>query len=253
MKYGYMPYPDSDLISEVEFAKRYFDFMEVTSSLDPSRYGPSQILGIRRVLGGYPVLGHVHWDISLPDDLELMYKSIDFFIDIGAYAVTIHTDPNIGGILPAIYDYCRDNGIDLLIENPPSKPYNVASRFRELISDLPGIGVTMDIGHLMKSPVGELDRFMETFRGRIRHIHLHDSIDGFDHLFFLNVDRLRRIMGKIASIGYHGTITLEMALIYVDGSLRPLEGGERRSRLIEELRLVKGIAESLGLVSQPKE
>ncbi len=77
-----------------------------------------------------------------------------------------------------------------------------------LVDEIPNLGITLDIGHANKTSKIELSRFLKEFKSKIKHIHLHDNINKFGHLFFKNRAKLK-ILAKIISINYNETITLE--------------------------------------------
>ncbi len=60
MKFGYMAGFRSDLISEIEFAKKHFDFIEITIRPFLLSDIKSDLSQIRESLQGVEVLGHIH-------------------------------------------------------------------------------------------------------------------------------------------------------------------------------------------------
>lgn len=68
-------------------------------------------------------------------------------------------------------------GVRVGVENMPSFPIldaQTCERLRELVEGGIGIGVTFDVGHL-NTTTGNFGRFLEVFKGRIVHVHLHDN------------------------------------------------------------------------------
>jgi len=66
-------------------------------------------------------------------------------------------------------------GITVAIENMPNLPYMLGSQATELeqIIDGTNLGVCFDIGHAHTA--NQIDAMLDTFRGRVMNIHIHDN------------------------------------------------------------------------------
>lgn len=82
----------ADLISEIEFAKKYFDFMEITIQPKLLENIDGILSEVKTALCGFAVLGHVHWEIV---ELELIKKNIKVLKNLGARKITIHPFQNL--------------------------------------------------------------------------------------------------------------------------------------------------------------
>ena len=239
MKYGFMPSFEMDLISEIKFAKKYFDFIEITLKLDLSEYTPQYISKLKTALNNLEILGHIHWKIKPPKEINKIYENIRIFKKLGAKKITIHPYPNIENVLSEINDFCNKNKLQLLIENASSEPFNKATNLAKLIKDIPNLGLTLDVGHANKTSKLELDKFLKKFKSKIKHVHLHAKVGTFDHLFFTNKNKFKRIIAKISSINYNGTITLEMFAFLKNNQYVSVYDKRRRELLIKQLEMIE--------------
>ena len=239
MKYGFMPSFEMDLISEIKFAKKYFDFIEITLKLDLSEYTPQYILKLKTALNNLEILGHIHWKIKPLKEINKIYENIRIFKKLGAKKITIHPYPNIENVLSEINDFCNKNKLQLLIENASSEPFNKATNLAKLIKNIPNLGITLDVGHANRTSRIEFNNFLRKFGSKIKHIHLHDNVGGFDHLFFLDKNKLKRIITKINSIDYNGTVTLEMFAFLKNEQYISVYNTRRRELLIKQLEMIE--------------
>ena len=126
MKYGYMAGFRSKLLSEIKFAKEYFDFIEVTLKPDLLERSSQYFSKIKNALEDFEILGHIHWEIK---ELEKIYKNIKIFKKLGAKKITIHpfSDQSVQDnliILTKINNFCIKNKLQLFIENISNEPFN---------------------------------------------------------------------------------------------------------------------------------
>lgn len=251
MKYGYVfTYEGRKMYSEIEFAKNYFDFLEITIKNEKKI---SNILRLKNILGSFKILGHLDWRINLSEaEHKEIKKACSYallFKKIGAKKITIHPSSNekldINKVrennllaLSKIADFCRQNKMQLLIENITTDPFNRASEIEKLLTKIPYLGITLDIGHAYKVSKLEVDRFL-MLKNKVGHIHLHDVVDNSDHLFFQEELKLKKILEKIKNSGYDRTISLECFNIFKSDKVLELNEEERRSMLVNNLGVVK--------------
>lgn len=237
MKYGFMPSFELDLISEIKFAKKYSDFIEITLKLDLSEYTSQYISKLKATLNNFEVLGHIHWEIDPSKKLNKIYEHIRIFKKLGAKKITIHPYPNTQSVLSEINDFCNKNKLQLLVEN--TSGFNKATYLAKLVEDIPDVGITLDVGHANKTSRTELNNFLKKFKSKIKHIHLHDNTGDLDHLFFRNRNKLKRIITKISSINYNATITLEMFAFMKNNQSISVYDVKRRKLFIKQLEMIK--------------
>jgi sugar phosphate isomerase/epimerase len=247
MKYGYMSGFRADLLSEIKFAKEHFDFVEIT--LKPQLLGqsPQYFLKLKTSLKTLEVVGHVHWEIK---ELEKIYKNIKILKKLGAKKITIHPFSNNRQslkqnvqnniiLLSQINDFCRKNKLQLLIENISSGPFNRAYNLAKILDEVPNLGIVLDIGHANRVSKMELNRFLKEFKSKIKHIHLHDNVGESDHLFFRNRAKLKKILTKIISVNYNGTITLETFAVLKNKQYLSLQFSGIKKQHIKQLETIR--------------
>ncbi len=238
MKFGYMSGFRGDLLTEIEFAKQYFDFTEITIQPEVLKTIDDIFFDLKNATTNFEVLGHIHWDIVKFDEIV---KNIEILRDLGAKKITIHPHQNLNTeenaeIFNEINIVLQKNNMQLLIENVSSAPYNSADNILKLLEKIPNANITLDIGHANR--ISELNKFIDIFSGKIGHIHLHDNIGDFDHLFYDNQAKVDGIISKLNSIGYDGTILLETFSIMKDGKNTSQEFEEIKELHIEQLKKI---------------
>lgn len=226
-----------DLLSEIDFAKKYFDFIEITLKKDLSEYKPKYITRLSATLKDFEVLGHLHWELNLSKEI---YKHIRIFKELGAKKITIHLKQNNLSVLIKIVNFCRKNRLQLLVENSGGSFFGRTSDFKKLLNNIPCLGITLDIGHASLVSKLEINGFLK-LKNRIKHIHLHNVSKRFDHLPFRNKAELKQLINKIKDTGYDETITLEIFYILKNNKYIPIDGKKRRRLLLKQLELIKNL------------
>lgn len=224
MEFGYMPSSGEDIFKELKFARRHFDFIEVTY------YPGIDSKAFKKSLEGFKALGHCHWelDTSSMDSLEEAVKQVRFFQGLGAEKVTIHpTGNSVRDCLAFLKALGKATGATLLAENTAHGPFHNEGVLRLARQ---AAGLTLDTGHALLK--GSLDSLMNS--GLARHMHLHGVRGKRDHV---PIDA--SLLGRLG--GYSGTATLE---IFYSGEGKSLEPEERKLILLEQLELAKGYKES---------
>lgn len=233
LQFGYPLKFGPNLISEIEFAIKNFDFIEFTLELDENSlnllpsFSEKEIFEIKRLTENHKLISHFDWDINPFEYLDEIEKSIEILREIGIQGITMHsyktgetleenTRDNIT-LVSKINNFCKEINIELRIENDAKDFFSKETNFSKLMANFPDLGITLDVGHANKTSDTELDLFLKNFAGRIKHIHLHRNVGQIDHLFFENKNEFDEIISKILATGYSGTITLETHFILENG------------------------------------
>jgi len=236
MKFGYMSGFRSDLCSEIEFAKKHFDFTEITIQPELLKTISGVFPNIKKALSGFEVLGHIHWEIIRYDDI---LKNADILRSLGAKKITIHPFQKLSleenaKIFNKISDAFQSSKTELLIENVSSQPFSSEKDLSELLKKVPEARLTLDIGHANRNL--ELDKFIKNLAQKIGHIHLHDNTKNLDHVFYNKKEELKSILSKIRSFGYDGTILFETFSIIKGDKNISQEFPEIKKLHIEQLK-----------------
>lgn len=240
-----MPDFSTNLLSEIEFAKKHFEFIEITLEPNLTKYTPDYIQKIRAKLGAFKAIGHIHWHIS-PKDFNKFAKSIEIYSKLGIRKITFHPAKsgenfNINETFRYIakaLKLCEKLHIILRVENLPKPPFNTVASLKPLFNRFNNLGLTLDIGHANRASKGELLRFLSTFSNRLRHIHLHNNFGSADHLPF-SLSELKSVTRRIGKLKKNITVTLEIFSILREGGAIPVSFQTRRDLLIEQLKMVK--------------
>jgi sugar phosphate isomerase/epimerase len=233
---GAMNHPARDLLQEIEWiAAMGLDFIDLT--LEPPAAASWKVdrTATRRALERHrlDVVGHTAFYLPIASGIEEIRRAaveelrrcVDVFAAVGARWMNLHPDrhapmhdrgffiernlASLGELLP----YATKRGVGLMLENLPGD-FNTARELGELLDPLPELGLHLDIGHanllVLESTV---DQLLSAYGTRLRHVHLHDNKGGSADLHLPlgtgTVD-LRRAVRSLKSLGYDGTITLEV-------------------------------------------
>jgi len=248
-----MPSSSADLFEEIAFAKEHFDFIELTLDENLSKYNKKYLQKLKRALKNFAVYGHIHWKIRLYNkdkmEIEKAIKSIKIFKELGVKNLTTHPSwnkemnekdliKNNLYSLKIINEFCKRHKLKLMIENIQRSPFNRAKFLSKFVGQIQNSKITFDTGHSAKVSRFEFSKFLK-LRNQIRHVHLHDCINGFDHLDFKDKSKLKKVVNKIKNSGYNKTITLEIFTTLKDKKQIELDYKKRRKILMEHLAKLK--------------
>ena len=254
LRFGYMPSFKANLISEIKFAKKHFDFIEITLKYNLREYSKKYLQKVRQTLDNFEILGHIHWKIDLTkkENLKKILRNIEIYKFLGSKKITIH--PSVGQdisrkkiksrnrkALKAIYHFCKMNKIQLLIENISGAPFKTSKEFKYLLSDNSSLSMTLDVGHANKISRQELKAFFDLFPTKIRHIHLHYNEGKKDHLSFPKSKGayLEYILKRLHKLNIALTVTLEIFTVLEKKKIIQMEGKKRRNVFLSQLRFIK--------------
>ena len=115
--------------------------------------------------------------------------------------------------LKEIVKYGRKNSVAINLENLSE----TAEDLQPVISEVPDLGLTLDVGHAnLSGSENKSIAIIEKFGKLIRHVHLHDNLGGQSQADDLHLPigdgtvDFRTIMTSLVSVGYDGTLTLEV-------------------------------------------
>jgi sugar phosphate isomerase/epimerase len=236
MLIGTMNHPARDVLKEVQWiAEMGFEFVDLTLEPPmglPSRVNLPALRGLLRDTG-LKVVGHTAYYLPMCNPFESIRKAaveelkecIIAFSEVGAQWMNLHPDRqapmhdrkfiidrNLQS-LHELYDVANKAGVGLMIENLPGS-FNTAKQLSELLDPLPELGLHLDIGHAnLLTDYNTTDEILKAYGSRLKHVHLHDNKGGSADLHLplgtgsIEVDYYAR---ALQSIGYDGTITLEV-------------------------------------------
>lgn len=214
----------------ISFGEADYDFVDLTIE------GPNALqLDLKRVLAlldqyNLSVVGHT--DPCLPyaypintvrnacfEELERCAK---IFSDMGATIMNIHpcyycppamkkdlVQLNVEAIKP-LTAMAASYGLTLVLENFKA-PFDSVSTYTQLLQEVPGLKIHLDFGH---ANLGRDDgmSFCRALGNHIKHVHFSDNRATEDDHMPLGVGNIdwQKAVSALKSIGYDGTITLEV-------------------------------------------
>jgi sugar phosphate isomerase/epimerase len=141
--------------------------------------------------------------------------------------------------LRELVEYSKKNSVDINMENLSE----TAEDLKQVFNEVPNLGLTLDVGHAnLHDTVNKSISIIEKFGKLIRHVHLHDNLGGGTqaddlHLPIGNgmVD-FTAIIASLRSIGYDGTMTLEVKPEFQRDSLTRIKNmvGKHSINMMEE-------------------
>jgi len=250
--FGYMPSLEEDLLQEIKFAKRFFDFTEITLKRNLSCYNGGVIDELREGLTNFVTLGHIHWETNLTNQHELQYvfSAVKIHSSLGAKKITVHPSSNekLAGedvieinnaALKKINRICEEKNIQLSVENSTLPPFNRMGSFEYFLSKIPSLEITLDIGHANITEKNGWEKYYELFKNKIGHVHLHHNDEQDDHLPFSNPDQIIPILTKISQSDILPTVTLEIFRERQNQKILSLSPERRKKILINQLEMIK--------------
>jgi len=253
MKIGLMNDPSASVYDEItSFGEANYDFVDLTiegpNALNPD---PEKVLSL---LDQYNLSVVGHTDPCLPyaypiksvreacfQELERCAKIFSF---IGATIINIHpcyccppamkenlVQLNIEALKP-LTEMATSYGLTLVFENFKA-PFDSVFTYVQLLQEVPGLKIHLDFGH---TNLGRDDgvTFCTHLGTHIKHVHFSDNRTTGDHHMPLGVGSVdwKNAVSALKSIGYDGTITLE---VFCDDRSVSFQYLEISRRLVQNL------------------
>jgi len=231
MKIGLMNDPSASVYEEItSFGKAHYDFVDLTIE------GPNaldmDVERVRALLEQYDlgVVGHTApclpyaypikgiWEVCFAE----LKRCANIFSALGSKVMNIHPcyacppgmkqdllELNIEALQP-IVRMVESFGLTLVLENFMA-PFDSVSNYKTLLKKVPGLKVHLDFGH---ANMGRDDpkTFCRALGSHIMHVHFSDNRSTKDDHMPLGVGSVdwEKAVSALKSIGYDGTITLEV-------------------------------------------
>ena len=231
MKIGLMNDPSASVYDEItSFGEANYDFLDLTiegpDALNPD---PEKVLAL---LDQYNLSVVGHTDPCLPYAYPIksvreacfheLERCAKIFSAIGATIINIHpcyccppamkeelVQLNIEALNP-LTEMATSYGLTLALENFKA-PFDSVSTYAQLLQEVPGLKIHLDLGH---TNLGRDDgvTFCTHLGSHIKHVHFSDNRTTEDHHMPLGVGNIdwKKAVSALKSIGYDGTITLEV-------------------------------------------
>jgi sugar phosphate isomerase/epimerase len=243
-KFGNMANPSENTLDEIEkIAKLGFDFVEI--SIEGPKAFPENLrrnkAAILRALKKHRMfaIGHTMWwnDLGSPYEnvrkgwVEESRRAIDIAEELGIKLVNFHFDSvpsmllgdrrtrkkifdNYVKSLTELVEYGKGRGVKVMLENGAfTKEFSDVAVYKNVAGRVKDLGVHLDVGHaFIHGGMGNVVRFIRTFRKRIVHVHVHDNYGREDDHLPLGTAKIdyEKIAKELKKIGYSGAITFEV-------------------------------------------
>ncbi len=224
------------LMKEIEtLGELDFDFLELyvgrtETTLKEVQEGKESIMEALDV-AGLELVGHVknypvqEWN----DRTDLLAGCLDLFADFGAEVATLHprvettseaslhsevdTTIALQETLGTCLDRAEEHDMTLCFENTDESVEDIV----RLFESFPGLGLTLDVGHAnLNTEENKSMVILDSLGNRLRHVHCHDNVGGVGQTWDLHLPigagdiDFRRIFGRLKSMGYDRTISMEI-------------------------------------------
>lgn len=237
MKIGMMNDPAKDILGEIRFAgKNGFDFIDLTIEPPEAQVEDFKIEEILLLFKKYnlDIVGHTNYYLMyaspikrLKDaSIEEIKEHLEIFQRLGVGKVNIHphwfqpisekediVESNIKS-LRELVDFAKKIGIKIMLENTPHGFLNKPESLETIFEQVDGLCFHLDVGHAQVAGEGEnlTERFLSLFGERLAHVHFSDNKGkDDDHLpIGAGIIDWEDIVRQLKSLGYEGTITLEV-------------------------------------------
>lgn len=232
MQIGFPTHPRKDVIDEIRWiGENGFAFAELFFEPDKNVPENLDVKKIKEALEFYNLasMGHTAWNLPIGSEHKELRKTavriiesyLDVFAALNTPKVTVHANWPAGlfseaeGIkfqiesLAEIIEYADKLGIMIIYESLDTRRCN-KENIQKILSSHDKLGFHADIGHINIWGRKPID-YMEYFKNRLEHIHMHDN-DGQRDLHLplgAGIINWHRLISRLKKI-YNGTITLEI-------------------------------------------
>ena len=243
MKFGKLTNPTIDVLKEIKTTYDLgFDYVEIgfegpTESPEAIMKNKKQILNLLKKYKMF-AMGHTSWWAELGSQYEPVRqgwieegkKIIRLCNDLGIKMLNFHshnrglyiTDKggriillnNFVKSLKELVEYGKKYNVEIMFENSAEKnEITDIKDFKYIVDRVPGLKVHLDVGHaFLYGGMKNVEKFIETFRSKIVHVHLHDNHGKSDEHLPLGTASInyKKVIKLLKMIKYNKTITFEV-------------------------------------------
>jgi sugar phosphate isomerase/epimerase len=235
MLIGAMNNPATDLLEQIRwFGESGLEFLHLTLEAPGAASWRIDTSSVRSALKQYSLelVGHTAPYLPIASPVEELRKAavvelrrcLEVLGALGARWMNVH--PSVAPMhdraftiersletLQELVHFGRGCGVGVMVENSPGQ-FNTAAQLGELLDPLSELGLHLDVGHTnLMTPHDTAQEIMQTYGGRVKHVHCHDNKGGNMDLHLplgAGTIDIRRTTRALKSSGYDGTITLEV-------------------------------------------
>lgn len=230
MKIGYPNNPRKDVIEEIKWISRHFDFVDFFMEPDKAYYDVMDLEMVKNALEEHEmdIVGHTPYYLPFFSPIKSIRKNaieegekcFNAFEKLGAEFVTVHGSwpPLFNAkeglelqieILEELIRRAEKYGIKVMYESGVKELDNYKN-VAKILNALPKLYFHLDIGHASLHGK-DACKFIRRLHSRIKHVHLHDNFGKDDLHLPIGVGKIKwEDVIKELKKYYDGTITLEI-------------------------------------------
>lgn len=231
MLIGSMNNPNNNLLKEIKWIAKNFDFLDLALELPKTHPEKISIKDVKAVLGKTPVVGHTAWYLPIGSPfkelriyaLDELEKSAVAFEKLGVKTFNVHFDTSLGIIdynsmikfnmlsLKRLVPIARRHNLNIMAENTPGL-FSNPDVLEKVFKKIPKLYLNLDVAHANVGQKNTTPQLVKRFSKRITHIHISDNRGKEDEHLPLGRGSMNwtALLGIIKKSGYDGTITLEV-------------------------------------------
>ena len=231
MKIGYPNNPRKDIIEEIKWIAKHFDFIDFFMEPDRAYYNNIDLRETRKLLNDYGlgIVGHTPYYLPFASPIEEIrsaaikeaIKCFEAFEKLGAKYVTVHASwpPSLFNAkeglqmqiesLALLIDEAEKYNIRLMYESGVGELDNYKN-VAKILQALPKLYFHLDVGHVSLHG-RDACKFIRKFHSKIEHVHVHDNFGKEDLHLPVGIGKIKwQDIIKELKKYYDVTITLEI-------------------------------------------
>ncbi len=231
MLIGSMNNPKNNLVREIKWIKKNFDFLDLTLEMPNSYPDKISIRAVKELIGDFPVVGHTAWYLPIGSPfkelreyaLSELEKCIEVFRKLGVDKANVHFDNSLLIIkdentvdfniwsLKRLVKIGRKYGMKIMAENTPGL-FSQPKVLDHIFKKIPALNFHLDVAHANIDRKNTTPILVPKFSKRLIHIHISDNHGKHDEHLSIGKGNINwpSVLGVVKDAGYDGTITLEV-------------------------------------------
>lgn len=233
MLIGSLNNPANDLLKEIKWVSKNFDFLDLTLELPKAHPDNIHVKAVKALFDEkkLPVVGHTAWYLPIGSPfkelrmyaLRELEKCAVVFEALGVEKMNVHFDNSISLLkdkyiiefniwtLRRLVSIAKKYGLKVMAENIPgmfSQPKVLNQVFRKV----PQLFLHLDIAHANIAPKNQTPMILKRLSKRLTHMHVSGNHGKHDEHLPIEKGNISwiKMLGIVKAAGYDGTISLEV-------------------------------------------
>ncbi len=228
---GSMNNPHKDLMKEVAWVAKHFDFLDLTLEVPMATPETINVKVVKASLKNFPVVGHTGWYLPIGSPFEELRvyaineyaKCARVFSALGVEYVNVHFDTSMPmkkekhtidfnvWTLRRLIAVGKKYGVKVMVENTGGT-FSRPSVLNYVFKKVPKLFFHLDIGHANIGEENQTPLLVRRFFKKIVHIHVSDNNGKGDQHLPIGRGNIKwdETLKTVKDSGYDNTITLEV-------------------------------------------